>query len=116
MISFSEILIILNTIYCVLMVSWMVLVCNFIPLGPLLLNINSLVFHPVSLQPPLPNIICRDLNRMAKLKKILSALVGTGRVEPRYWVNFQCRGVLLVWILVGQGPIALAVGAGWGLF
>ena len=30
----------------------------------------------------------------------------------RYWVNFQCRGVLLIWIIVGQGPIALAVGAG----
>ena len=30
------------------------------------------------------------------------------------WVNFQCRGVLLIWIIVGQGPIALAVGAGWG--
>ena len=26
-----------------------------------------------------------------------------------------CRGVLLVWIIVGQGPIALAVGAGGGL-
>ena len=23
-------------------------------------------------------------------------------------------GVLLIWIIVGQGPIALAVGAGWG--
>ena len=23
-----------------------------------------------------------------------------------------CRGVLLIWIIVGQGPIALAVGAG----
>ena len=30
------------------------------------------------------------------------------------WVNFQCRGVLLIWIRVGQGPIALAVGAGGG--
>ena len=30
------------------------------------------------------------------------------------WVNFQCRGVLLIWIRVGQGPTALAVGAGWG--
>ena len=29
-------------------------------------------------------------------------------------VNFQCRGVLLVWIRVGQGPTALAVGAGGG--
>ena len=37
-----------------------------------------------------------------------------GRVERRCWVNFQCRGVLLVWMIVGQGPIALAVGAGWG--
>ena len=32
------------------------------------------------------------------------------------WVNFQCRGVLLVWIRVGQGPTVLAVGAGGGLF
>ena len=30
------------------------------------------------------------------------------------WVNFQCRGVLLIWIIVGPGPIALAVGAGGG--
>ena len=30
------------------------------------------------------------------------------------WVNFQCRGVLLDWIRVGQGPTALAVGAGGG--
>ena len=37
-----------------------------------------------------------------------------GRVERRCWVNFQCRGVLLVWMIVGQGPIALAVGAGGG--
>ena len=30
------------------------------------------------------------------------------------WVNFQCRGVLLIWLTVGQGPTALAVGAGGG--
>ena len=30
------------------------------------------------------------------------------------FVNFQCRGVLLIWIIVGQGPLALAVGAGGG--
>ena len=30
------------------------------------------------------------------------------------WINFQVRGVLLVWIRVGQGPTALAVGAGGG--
>ena len=31
------------------------------------------------------------------------------------WVYFQCRGVLLIWVRVGQGPPALAVGAGGGL-
>ena len=31
-------------------------------------------------------------------------------------VNCQCWGVPLVWMIVGQGPIALAVGAGGGLF
>ena len=30
----------------------------------------------------------------------------------RFWVNFQCQVVLLIWIIVGQGPTALAVGAG----
>ena len=39
---------------------------------------------------------------------------GDGRVVRWSWVNFQCRGVLLVWIRVGQGPTALAVGAGGG--
>ena len=41
-------------------------------------------------------------------------MVGGGRVVRRCWVNFQCRGVLLIWIIVGQGPIALAIGAGGG--
>ena len=39
---------------------------------------------------------------------------GGGRVVRRCWVNFQCRGVLLIWITVEQGPIVLAVGAGGG--
>ena len=30
----------------------------------------------------------------------------------RCCINFQCRGVLLIWIILGQGSIALAVGAG----
>ena len=30
------------------------------------------------------------------------------------WVNSQCWGVLRIWIVVGQGPSALAVGAGGG--
>ena len=32
----------------------------------------------------------------------------------RCWVSFQCWGVLLIWIIVGQGPVVLAVGAGGG--
>ena len=40
--------------------------------------------------------------------------IGGGRVVRRCWVNFQCRSVLLIWIIVGQGPIALAIGAGGG--
>ena len=28
------------------------------------------------------------------------------------WVNFQCRGVLLIWMIVGQAPTVLAVGTG----
>ena len=31
-----------------------------------------------------------------------------------YWVNFQCQGILLIWIIVGQGPTVLAVGVGEG--
>ena len=31
-----------------------------------------------------------------------------------YWVNFHCRGVHLIWIIVGQGSTVLAVGADRG--
>ena len=31
-----------------------------------------------------------------------------------YRVNFQCRAVLLIWIIVRQGPTVLAVGASAG--
>ena len=37
-----------------------------------------------------------------------------GRVVRWCWVNFQCWGVLLIWIRVGQGPTALEVGADGG--
>ena len=36
------------------------------------------------------------------------------RVGRWCWVYFQCRGVQLIWITVGQGPSALAEGAGGG--
>ena len=39
---------------------------------------------------------------------------GGGRVVRWCWVNFQCRGVLLIWIIVRQRPTALAVGADGG--
>ena len=45
------------------------------------------------------------------LLSIFNFVVGVVR---RCWVNFQCRGVLLIWMIVGQGPIALAVGSGGG--
>ena len=45
---------------------------------------------------------------------VCSSIRGGGRVMRRCWVIFQCRGVLLIWIIVGQGPVALAVGAGGG--
>ena len=49
--------------------------------------------------------------RMATLAFIL---IGDGRLVPWCWVNFQFRGVLLIWIIVWQGPTALVVGAGGG--
>ena len=35
-------------------------------------------------------------------------------MERRYWVNFQCQDVVLVWMIVGQEPIALEVGVDGG--
>ena len=45
---------------------------------------------------------------------IYSTECGGGRVVRWSWVKFQCWGVLLVYIRIGQGPTALAVGAGGG--
>ena len=42
----------------------------------------------------------------------LSSQTGGGRVVRWCWVSFQCQGVLLIWIRVGQGPAALTAGAG----
>ena len=44
---------------------------------------------------------------------------GGGGLAYAYGVNFQCRGVLQIWIIVRQGPIVFAVGAGgvvWTFF
>ena len=55
-------------------------------------------------------------NRLSTILSVLGQVIqnGGGRVVQRCCVNFQCRGVLLIWLIVGQGPIALAVGAGGG--
>ena len=45
---------------------------------------------------------------------LLPFLSGGGRVVRWCWVNFQCWGILLIWIEVGQGPYVLAVRAGKG--
>ena len=44
----------------------------------------------------------------------ISCADGVGRVARWCWVNFQCLGILLIWIIVGSGPTALAVGAEGG--
>ena len=49
-----------------------------------------------------------------KTCKVSSTEAGGGRVVRWCWANFQYRGVLLIWIRVGQGPSVLAVGAGGG--
>ena len=41
---------------------------------------------------------------------------GGGSGGAMVLVNFHCRGVQLIWIVVGQGPTAVAVGAGGGCF
>ena len=45
------------------------------------------------------------------LVSLASETVGYTAFSLSCWVNFQCRGVLLIWIIVGQGPAVLAVGA-----
>ena len=61
------------------------------------------------------NFLCRYL----KNQMYLALEVGSGRVVRRCCVNFEYRGVPLIWLIEGQGPTALAVGAGgdvWTFF
>ena len=48
------------------------------------------------------------------LRTYISQLIVFVRRGGRWCDGFQFRGVLLILIIVGQGPIALAVGAGGG--
>ena len=58
--------------------------------------------------------ICAFTTLSLRFNGAHNACTGGGRVVRWCWVNFQCRGVLLIWIIVGQGPIALAVSVGGG--
>ena len=60
-----------------------------------------------------PNCILFS-QRERERESLKSSREGGGRVVRRCWVNFQGRGVLLIWIIVGIRLIALAVGAGEG--
>ena len=51
-----------------------------------------------------------------EITKVATLYHEGGQVLRWCWVNFQCQGVLLTLIRVGQGPAALAVGCRWGLF
>ena len=54
----------------------------------------------------------RNYSKIHKVVSSVLVLVVKG-VVGWCWVNFRCRGVLLIWMMVGQGPAALAVGAGY---
>ena len=71
-----------------------------------------LILHLLNAQCGVPVLLANGICELHMCSS--SSAQGGGRVERRCWVNFQCRGVLLVWMIVGQGPTALAVGAGGG--
>ena len=54
----------------------------------------------------------RERERERERESSQSSHERCGRVVRWCWVNFQCRDVLLFLIIVRQGPMALAVGAG----
>ena len=60
-----------------------------------------------------------DFPRVALRYGKMAEHTGGGRVVRWCWVNFQCRGVLLVWIRVGRGLLRLQwvrVGVVWTFF
>ena len=56
--------------------------------------------------------MCRQNNYLKNKEQFLESW--DGRVVRWCWVNFQYLGVLTIWIIVGQGPTALAEVAGRG--
>ena len=45
-------------------------------------------------------------------ERVALFLLGDGRVVRWCWVHFQCRGFVLISLIIGQEPTVLAVGAG----
>ena len=74
-------------------------------------KIEELLHHTAKV----PRVFTRTENdRVLQTICLKIQSLGGGRVVRWCWVSFQCRGVLLIWSRVGQGPTVLAVGAGGG--
>ena len=56
----------------------------------------------------------RDDTISGELTATVSFCLADSRVERRCWLNFQCRGVLLVW-MIGQGLICACSRCGCGI-
>ena len=75
--------------------------------------------HQVQSSNDFIRIILQRLHGKVRTFTLSPKHVVGGRVVRWCRVNFQCWGVLLIWIIVGQGPTALVVGAGgvgWNFF
>ena len=60
------------------------------------------------------DVVCLIQRTLVITTLFVTKYFGGSRVVRWCWVNFQCRGDLLIWIIVRQGPTVLAVGAGGG--
>ena len=49
----------------------------------------------------------RESEKMSRRSPVVRGWSGCAMVLVK--LSFQCRGVLLIWIIVGKGPIALTV-------
>ena len=70
--------------------------------------------YPIGLYLTVILYIKGKVNSSALKRYKLKEFLAGDRVVRWYWVNFQCRGILPIWIIVGHGPTALATGAGRG--
>ena len=79
-----------------------------------ILNLSFILCIVIVLKSTCDQLCICNLAEFILQSYIISHLPSGGRVVRWCWVNFQCRGVLLIWIRVGQAPSALAVVAGEG--